>query len=530
MNGYFRLKIYNTSTTLELFAPKDGGQPVNGQEIIGYLSGKNIVYDISALNKGIDQAQTKDTVVTLNMSTMKPVAEMDLIDVSADKMTVTCRLYAPSEGGERISEKEILGDLNAKGVKAGIKQDVIKELMEHPRYCEDIVIAQGLEPEDSVDGYVEYLFNTDRNQRPTLLEDGSVDFFHLNLLQPCGKGQELAILHPAYRGEDGTGVDGSLVKSREPKQASFKYGNNIHVSPDGKKLISEIDGNVALVTGTVFVNSSMEFDEVGPSTGNIEFDGNVTIKGNVGTNFEIHVKGDVIVNGVIEGAIIEAGGNIIVARGVNGMGRAKLMAGGSVIAKYLENVEVSAGGYVSSEAIMHSTVSAGGDVIVDGRKGMISGGKVTAGGQVEAKALGSEMANATIIEVGMSPQIKREIMELRNQLTEKQKTLSSIVPVLNNMAMKIKSGAQLTAEQRTYVGKLMAAQKATNEEVERITDRLNELESNFNVDMPSEVRVKGVVYPGVKICISDVSMQVKTAAKYCKFVKLRGDVKITSYD
>lgn len=530
MNGYFRISKTATSTNLELFAPTEGGEPVRSSEITTYLTARAIQYDAGSLGKAIDTAATKDTRVTLCMTPMGPYSEYADISVSPDKMSVTVRLYSASEGGASLEVSDIKNDLASKGVKYGIKDDIIENIIREPRYCENIVIAEGTAPGESIDGYVEYLFNPDRNQRPTLLEDGSVDFFHLNVLQACATGQELAKLHPSERGEDGTNVEGERIKSREPKEATFKYGNNIKVSDDGQTLISQVDGNVSLVSGQVFVNSSLQFDEVSPATGNIDFDGSVVIKGNIDTNYEVRVKGDVTVNGVIEGAYVEAGGNIIVARGVNGMGKAVLKAGGNIIAKYMENVTATADGYISSEAIMHSNISAGGDIIIDGKKGVLSGGHASAGGMVEVKNLGSEMANDTIVEVGMPPHIKREIIDLRNQVAEKQKTLDQIKPVLNNLAMKVKSGTPLTEEQKGYVAQLMGVQKSTDEDLAGIMVRLNDLESHYNVDTPAEVKVRGVAYPGSRVCINDVSMSVKTPTKYCKFVKLRGDVKITSYD
>lgn len=530
MNGYFRISTTSTSTNLELFAPTDGGTPVRSGEITGYLQARGIQYDAGSLGKAIDLAATKDNTVTLCMTPLGPYTEHSEISVAQDKMSVTARLYCASVGGTNLEESDIRNDLAGRGVTHGIKDDVIADIIKNPRYCEDIVIAEGTAPGESTDAYIEYLFNTDRNQRPTLLEDGSVDFFHLNVLQACAVGQELAKLHPAQKGEDGVAVDGSRIKSRDPKEVAFKYGNNISVSEDGTTLISQTDGNVSLVSGQVFVNNSLQFDEVSPATGNIDFDGSVVIKGNIDTNYEVRVKGDVTVNGVIEGAYVEAGGNIIVARGVNGAGKAVLKAGGNIIAKYMENVTATADGYISSEAIMHSTISAGGDIIIDGKKGVLSGGHATAGGMVEVKNLGSEMANDTIVEVGMPPHVKRSIIDLRNQVAEKQKTLDQIKPVLNSMAMKIKSGTPLTEEQKGYVAQLMGVQKSTDEELAGLMVRLNDLESRYNIDTPAEVKVKGVAYPGSRVCINDVSLSVKTPTKYCKFVKLRGDVKITSYD
>lgn len=530
MNGYFRLASTQTSTNLELYAPTDGGTPVSGQEIVAYLTMRAIRFEASALNRGLELAATKDNTVTLSMYPSAPVSEMSELKVDQDKMRAYVRLYAPSLGGTKLEIADIRNDLDARGINSGIKEDVLEEIIDHPRFCEDILVAEGEYPGDSQDGYIEYLFNTDRNAKPTQNEDGSVDFFHLNILQSCGAGQVVAKLHPAVKGQDGYALDGSIVKARTPKEAKFRYGNNLKVSDDGLSLIATVDGSVVLVGDQVFVNDAMNFEEIGPATGNIEFDGTVSVTGNIDTNFEVRAKGDVIVNGVIEGAYVEAGGNIIVAKGVNGMGKAVLKAGGNIIAKYLENVEASAGGYIRSEAIMHSNVTAGNDIIVDGRKGMLSGGRATSGGVIEVKNLGSDMANDTIVEVGMSPNIKREIMELRNQAAEKQKTVDSIKPVLSNLAMSVRKGAVLTNEQKAYAAKLMAAQKATDEELAKIVIRLSELEAACNPDSPAEVKVKDTVYPGTRVCISEVSMAVKTATRYCKFVKLRGDVKITAYE
>jgi hypothetical protein len=40
------------------------------------------------------------------------------------------------------------------------------------------------------------------------------------------------------------------------------------------------------------------------------------------------------------------------------------------------------------------------------------------------------------------------------------------------------------------------------------------------------VIVNGEVYPGTKIIINDVSMNVQSSYKYCRFEKVSGDVKM----
>lgn len=530
MNGYFRIIPHNDATEIALYAPTEGGAPLTLNKVTEYLVSKAISHDVGELSRAVEQAGKKDTKIRLNSIKMAPLNASLAVSISKDKMEASISLYAPSEGGKDYTYDELVSELSFKGIRFGVLTETLKQLATSPRYCEEIVVAYGEKPEAGTDGYVEYLFNTDKNIRPAMKEDGSVDFFNLNVLNTCAKNQVIAKLHGPVRGANGHFIDGTEMPSREPKEVAFRYGNNVLVSEDGTQLISACDGSVELLGEQVFVNNSISFKNIGTATGNIEYEGNVTVEGNVDTNFSVKGKGDIVINGVVEGAVIEAGGNIIIAKGVNGMGKAVLKAGGNIIVKYMENVSAVAGGYIHAEAIMHSTISAGGDIFVDGRRGVLSGGKASAGGNIEVRNLGAEMANDTIVEVGLSPEIKREINELRKQAAEKQKTLASIMPVLQTLAVKIKSGTPLSNEQKSYVAKLMTTQKVTTEELTQINERLEKLEGTANVDTESEVRVKGTVYPGTRVCISDVSMAVKTPTKYCKFVKLRGDVKITSFD
>ena len=63
-------------------------------------------------------------------------------------------------------------------------------------YCTDLVVARGKEPRHGTDAYIKYYFNTDVHAQPTLKDDGTVDYFHLNMINPCKKGQLLAEVIP----------------------------------------------------------------------------------------------------------------------------------------------------------------------------------------------------------------------------------------------------------------------------------------------------------------------------------------------
>jgi hypothetical protein len=353
-----------------------------------------------------------------------------------------------------------------------------------------------------------------------------VDFFQLNILNHCAQGEELALLHPEEPGEAGSNLYGAPLKPRDLRKAVLKHGNNIEISEDGTRLTSMVEGHVELVEDTVFVSDVLTVENVDPSTGNIEYEGNVQVNGNVSTNFSIKAKGDILVKGVVEGATLQAGGNIVIVRGMNGMGRGVLQAEGNIIAKFLENATAYAGGYVTSESILHSKVQAGEEVNVDGKRGFITGGTVSAAGCISVKTLGSEMGAHTVVEVGADPKIKSRIEQLTKQIEEDQKTLEHIQPVLVSAKQKMARGIKLNAEQLQNLQALVKMNAQKTEAISQARTELEQLQKRVDNNHDMVVKVKGMAYPGAKICIGDVSMVVQKNAHYCRFVRERGDVKM----
>ena len=94
------------------------------------------------------------------------------------------------------------------------------------------------------------------------------------------------------------------------------------VAEDGTKVIMQAeDGDKIFVSDVYDVP-----DDVDNSTGDIEFNGSVVVHGNVRTGFCIKCGGNIEVYGVVEGADLDAGGDIILHRGVQGMSRCQIHA------------------------------------------------------------------------------------------------------------------------------------------------------------------------------------------------------------
>ena len=526
MNGYFRLICEENGTFLQIEPPSDGGDPVGINEIMEYLNNRNIDFDSQSLYAASSAKETQK--VRLNRNTHMEERENYKLVIQPDNMQAIVRFYAPSKNGELMMRNEFISDLGFKGIKYGIQDVEIDKFFRQRRYCENIVVAMGKPPRHGEDARIEYYFSTDVKARPTLKEDGSVDFFHLNTINHCSKGDVLAKLFPEDAGEAGKNVLGEPLKPREVKKKKLKCGRNITLSEDKLTLTSDVDGHVTLVDDKVFVSDVLTVENVDNATGNIEYEGSVQVTGNVCANFSVVAKGNIEVGGVVEGAYIQAGGDIIIARGMNGMGRGELKAGGNIVAKFMENSTAMAKGYVSSESILHSSVQAGDEVTVTGKRGFITGGRVCALNSVSVKTLGSSMGADTIIEVGVDPTLKSRIQQMQKEIAEAARVVKSVQPLLTATQQKLAKRIKLSPDQIQYMKSLIALSQLKKKEVEDKTVEMEAMQDSLGNLTNAAVNVSGVVFPGTKICIGDSSMVVQGQMQYCKFIRTGGEVKMTA--
>ena len=272
-----------------------------------------------------------------------------------------------------------------------------------------------------------------------------------------------------------------------------------------------------------------ELENVGPSTGNVDAEGSVLVNGNVQTGYSIKAKGNVVINGVVEGAQVEAGGDIILARGMNGMGKGVLKAGGSIISKFFENSSIYSGSYVEADSILHSNVVAQTYIMVDGRKGFIVGGSVHATDKIGCKTLGSPMGTDTFVEVGIDPEQKQRYQDLRKELMSTEKNIRQIQPIILSLSQKVKAGAALTKEQVQYLKTLMETNAKLTKHLEECEEEYDRMDEQMTGVDNACVMIKEDAYAGTKIMVRDASLVLKDTRSHCRFVYERGEVKEASY-
>jgi uncharacterized protein (DUF342 family) len=521
------MQIDDKGVSVLLAPPIGDGEGIRVNELKDYLDMIGVPYDNSKLNSAL--VEMEDEEVTFFLSPMKipPVDEKCTVDVMSDKMTAILRMFPPSTGGLPTSKAKILDMMNASRITTGIDTKAIEDALADRQYCTDIVVARGKKVTAGRDASIVYHFDTDNSMRPELKEDGTVDFFKLNMLHHCTKGQVLAEIIPEQKGDDGVDVYGNITPAREVKRATFAHGRNLEISEDGLQLISMVDGHASLVEGSVFVADVYSVENVDTSTGNIEYHGNVEVKGNVCENFSVKTDGNVFVKGVVEGAVIEAGGNIVIARGMYGQNKGRLKAGGNIIAKFLSAADVEADGFVEAEQILNSKVVATA-VHAEAGKGLINGGKIVAKSAVSVKNAGSPMGTSTILEVGTDSDAKKRLMELQKSVGEKSKAATQMKKVMEETARKIKGGAKLSMEQLKNAKMLGGTLQQTQEQVAAELKEIEKLDKMLKGSDNAHIDVRGTVYQGVNLSISGATLNVKNEYTFCRLIKKGADIASTN--
>ena len=238
-----------------------------------------------------------------------------------------------------------------------------------------------------------------------------------------------------------------------------------------------------------------------------------------GENVEVHGS---VCGGVVEGQ------NVFIKMGVQGMHKGRILAEKNVVAKFIENAQVVAGEEVIvSEAILHSKVSAGKRIIVDGKRGMVIGGTITAGEEIRSKSLGTHMATNTEVEVGVNPMLREEHQALKRDLRKQELSLDQTQKAL--ALLRSRDLNSLPPEKRDIMLKMTKAQFQLAGQVESMRSRMVEIELSLEEMRNGRVRVMDTVYPGVKIVLGNLVKFIREPEKFVSYYAEDGDIHKGSY-
>ncbi len=305
-------------------------------------------------------------------------------------------------------------------------------------------IATGEPAKHGENGEINFLVNI--SGKPiydtTAAEDAkSVDFKSATRIESVKPGQILAKITPPTAGTPGYNLSGKDLPARNGKPVMYRLGEGTALDTDNVTIRATQEGRPVFAHRVVSVNPVYEVhSDVCFETGNIKFDGYVSVMGNVQDDFLIEAK-NIEISGVVGAATIRCMNNLIIHGGINGHGKADVICRGAAEIKYVNAAKLEVKGDLNvGREIVNSTIWCSGKV----RAGKILGGQTLALQGVEAHIFGSDLGIPTTIEPGCNYELRR-IDEALEVLAHQ---INKIVNPIRNLLGDHKKFLQLPADKR----------------------------------------------------------------------------------
>ncbi|MDR2589360.1 MAG: FapA family protein [Spirochaetales bacterium] len=425
------------------------------------------------------------------------------ISVSENKMEALLSLV-PEEGtGEPLTGEKIHEAVRAASIaEKAIIQEALTQVKEKLKDGADAVhsvkgllIAKGKLPRDAAPRGLKFFVHIATGSHVKLRGDGKADFKNLDTITSVKKDEVIAeIISERTEAEDGWDVTGGSVPGKSSQDEDFTAGENLHEEKRGGKtlLISEADGEFRSEKGVISVREGYIINgDINLKTGNIKFPGPVIAAGSVEPGFFVFSGGNIRIAGGIEAALLSADGSIEIGQGIKGRGKAVLRAKKNICASFAEQAVLMCGGDINLKTgCIRCTIKCNGKITLPGEKGSLIGGIVKARYGIEAASIGTESGVHTEIHFGQD-------YLLEDQIEKGEKTLKKLTEAAAAIALALHA-AEKNGE-TAKIANLQAEKLANAQQTEKLTQNLMSLRENFEKHYPSEIRVHGIIYPGVVI-------------------------------
>jgi len=533
IDGSFRVRITRVGVVIKVDRPHGKGSRVRVEDILAVFSERGISeYDKSKILKIVREGSGEYSKVCDYTPVERNNASC-VVEISEEEMKSFITIVPPNPGGRDLDIDDVMDELELKGVRYGIKKETIGETLDGEVYTIPVLVAEGIAPQNGEDAKLVFNFRIEKKVQLEEDEKGQVNFKDLNLVENVVAGQLLATKVQATEGRPGRTVTDRPIDAKDGKDLVLDPGKNTEISQDGMSIIAAINGQVTLSSGKVTVEPIYEVSgDVDIHTGNILFLGTVIVKGSVEDGFSIKAAGDIEVRGSVGKCLLDAEGNINIKQGVMGKLEGQIKAGGSVWAKFLEQVNVIADkSVVVQDGIMHCKVDATEKVVCFGKRATIVGGRIRAGEIVNTKTLGSVSFTETIVEVGVDPKSRQRLFELDKELSESENSLEKLNANITTLESQKKHKRGFTEEKEKLLEKMISSREEFTLRVSEIKEEMNELKSYLKLLRTiGKVSVSKEVFPGTRIGIKDIYYDVTNEFKHITFVLESGRIRVKRYE
>ncbi|MGE7951468.1 DUF342 domain-containing protein [Lysinibacillus xylanilyticus] len=430
-------------------------------------------------------------------------------EIARDKMSASIFINETHDfilkNKENLTQ-QILETLENEGIVHGILDFDISKVEPGKAF----LIAQGTHPVTGTDAQITYLPKPER--KPVISEDGKADYYDMNFISEISEGSWLGEKIPATLGKPGQNVLGEIIAAVPGRDFPIRYDKKsaYEVEEDGKVVIrSKIAGALDDVKGMIGVNRHLPIHgDVGVETGNLEFNGSLSIKGTVISGYTVIATGDISIEGAegVSGAklIKSIEGDVYIRGGIFGLGSTLVEAGGNIFVKHVNEANLVAADSIHIGSYALGSQLSAHSIYVDERKGKIIGGRAVAKNTIVTAISGNRLERRTeLIIESVNKQESYSVIQgkathlkqLQLEISEHEAKIKSLLPFLNQMSKE-----QIASFEETKQGlaKLKAEAATNDREIKLAMDEMRHAGKE-------EIIVKKEAHPGTYIQIGKKS-------------------------
>lgn len=485
----------NTTAAINRFGIDDGLM----QEI--YSLTDNNMKNNNVIGKGGDKAK------------LKPTDAEVVISVMNNGLEATICVYSPQLGGKDVTMEDIQAVLTAKKIVYGIDEEMLENIVKEGMYDSVFTFAHGDPPKNGVDGVVKPRYDEVRKYQPKLREDGSVDYRDLGMVVNIKLGDPICDITHETAGTPGMDIYGNTLLPLPGRAPVIPSGQNTGLNGDKSMLIALASGNLIFQNGKFAVETTVVIkNNVDISTGNINFLGNVEVKGNVDEGFTVISEKDIIVSGMINGATLQATGNIIVKNGV--VNSTLISTEGNITIGFGENSKIKCKGNLRANSLVSSHADVEGSLECVSNPGTIVGGSYSVMGNLSCNTLGHRNYIATSVMVGNFALLMQERQELENRSKKLDEDIDKLDVALKFINGEKAKGVRLSREKEEFASAAVRLKVQKTLEKKPLAKRITEIDSITGSSEKLIIKINRFLHPNVKISLGKFTMQ--TTEEYGK--------------
>ena len=193
-------------------------------------------------------------------STSKDVSVENLVKVNKSGMWAKMSIFPTLADNSKLTFKDVCATLEQTGIVHGIKEDLIKNVIEAGETARNLTLAEATLAKDGVDARIEFKFRLNGDDPETIDAARQAGSLHASaiLKEMVTAGDVLAIKIPVEEPVHGSTVSGDTLFGSKPKDKHVTAGTNVAVLDDGLTYVVAEDVTVSYAD---YVDGSLRADE-----------------------------------------------------------------------------------------------------------------------------------------------------------------------------------------------------------------------------------------------------------------------------